>query len=42
METIETLYTYKVTMKDNKLNDNCMVQLNNIFETVLKDEGHMM
>jgi len=29
-------------MKDNRLNDNCTVQLNNIFETVLKGEGHIM
>jgi hypothetical protein len=42
MQTIETLYIYKETMKDDKLNDNCTVQLNKIFETVLKGEGHMM
>jgi hypothetical protein len=41
METIETLYIYKETMKD-KRNYNCTVQLNKIFEAVLKGEGHMM
>jgi hypothetical protein len=29
-------------MKDNKLNDKHTVQLNNIFETILTDEGHTM
>jgi len=42
METTATLCIYKETMKDNKRNYNCTVQLNKIFETVLKGEGHMM
>ena len=42
METIEKLYFYKETMKDNQVNDNCAVQLNKLFETILGGEGHMM
>jgi hypothetical protein len=39
METTGKLCIYKETMKDNQLNDNCIVQLNKIFETNLKGEA---
>lgn len=36
MEKIGKLCIYKETMKDNQLNDSCIVQLNKIFKPISK------
>jgi hypothetical protein len=40
MNTIEKLYIYEETAKDNQINDRHTVQRNVIFETILKASTH--